>query len=164
MSADASKAKTKDTPKGGDAKGDKKAKGGASAAAAAPPEVFSIADLKEQGKEISIAKDTQGLGWKINTSLMTVDPDALKKLLTTPAVKKIDLQFLTGMKVTARNMKGVTIKDALDAIHKIYKKKKDDEVDEPYLAGFEWDPEESWDSLKVHLNKEASGGKKKKDK
>lgn len=27
------------------------------------------------------------------------------------------------MEVTARNMKGVTIKDALDAIHKAYKKR-----------------------------------------
>lgn len=88
-------------------------------------------------------------------------------------------------------MKGVTIKDALDAIHKTYKKRvsspqtwsrpsaplakhdwltrsmqADDELTEPYLLGFEWDPEESWTRLKVHLSKNSSvpvdkGGKKK---
>jgi hypothetical protein len=40
-------------------------------------------------------------------------------------------------------MKGVTIKDVLDTIHKQFKKKADDELGEkPYLAGFEWDREE----------------------
>lgn len=47
----------------------------------------------------------------------------LKKLLCNPPIKKIDLHFPLGLEVTARNMKGVTIKDALDAIHKQYKKK-----------------------------------------
>jgi hypothetical protein len=47
----------------------------------------------------------------------------LKKLLTTPPVKKIDLEFSLGLQVTARNLKGVTIKDALDAIYKQYKKR-----------------------------------------
>ena len=47
----------------------------------------------------------------------------LKKFLTTPPVKKIDLHFPLGLEVTARNLKGVTIKDALDAIHKQFKKK-----------------------------------------
>ena len=47
----------------------------------------------------------------------------LKKLLTTPPVKKIDLHFPLGLEVTARNLKGVTIKDALDAIYKQYRKK-----------------------------------------
>lgn len=42
----------------------------------------------------------------------------------------------------------------------------DDELTEPYLLGFEWDPEESWTRLKVHLSKNSSvpadkGGKKK---
>lgn len=61
---------------------------------------------------------------KLNTSTSTVeDPSILKKLLTTPPVKKIDLHFPLGLEVTARNLKGVTIKDALDAIHKQYKKK-----------------------------------------
>lgn len=53
------------------------------------------------------------------------DPEkaALKKFLTTPPVKKIDLHFPLGLEVTARNLKGVTIKDALDAIYKQYRKK-----------------------------------------
>jgi hypothetical protein len=38
-------------------------------------------------------------------------------------VRKIDLHFPLGLEVTARNLKGVTIKDALDAIHKQFKKK-----------------------------------------
>src|SRR6266566_5242262 len=61
---------------------------------------------------------------KINTSPSSIDDkDILKKLLTKPAVKKIDLHFPLGLEVTARNLKGVTIKDALDAIHKPYKKR-----------------------------------------
>jgi hypothetical protein len=51
------------------------------------------------------------------------EKDALKKMLTTPPVKKIDLQFPLGLEVTARNLKGVTIKDALDAIYKQFRKK-----------------------------------------
>lgn len=61
---------------------------------------------------------------KINTSPSTVeDPSVLKTYLTTPPVKRIDLHFPLGIDLTARNMKGVTIKDALDAIHKTYKKR-----------------------------------------
>lgn len=44
-------------------------------------------------------------------------------MLTTPPVKKIDLHFPLGLEVTARNLKGVTVKDALDAIHKQFKKR-----------------------------------------
>lgn len=61
---------------------------------------------------------------KLNTSPASLeDKDALKKFLTTPPVKKIDLHFPLGLEVTARNLKGVTIKDALDAIYKQFKKK-----------------------------------------
>ena len=61
---------------------------------------------------------------KLNSSPSTVeDASILKKPLTTPPVKKIDLHFPLGLEVTARNLKGVTIKDALDAIHKQFKKK-----------------------------------------
>lgn len=61
---------------------------------------------------------------KLNTSPATLeDKEVLKKHLTNPPVKKIDLHFPLGLEVTARNMKGVTIKDALDAIHKQFKKK-----------------------------------------
>ncbi|KAK3332254.1 hypothetical protein B0T19DRAFT_398032 [Cercophora scortea] len=118
--------------------------------------VMNINDLQEAGIELQIAKETQKLGWKINTSPSTVeDKDYLKKLLTTPPVKKIDLHFPLGLEVTARNLKGVTIKDALDAIHKQFKKRADDELELPYLAGFEWDKEESWTRLIVHLKKDA---------
>lgn len=48
--------------------------------------------------------------------------------------------------------------------------KDDDELgDKPYLAGFEWDKEESWTSLIVHQKKENTAqqsskkSKKKKD-
>ena len=51
------------------------------------------------------------------------EKSALKKMLTEPPVKKIDLHFPLGLEVTARNLKGVTIKDALDAIYKQYRKK-----------------------------------------
>ena len=51
------------------------------------------------------------------------DPAILKIPLTKPPVKKIDLHFPLGMEVTARNLKGVTIKDAMDAIYKAYKKR-----------------------------------------
>lgn len=65
-----------------------------------------------------------GVRRKLNTSPSTVeDPAVLKKFLTNPPVKKIDLHFPLGLEVTARNLKGVTIKDALDAIHKQFKKK-----------------------------------------
>ena len=47
----------------------------------------------------------------------------LKKMLTTPPLKRIDLAFPLGLTVTARNLRGVTIKDALDAIYKQFKKK-----------------------------------------
>ncbi|KAG6002569.1 hypothetical protein E4U21_002952 [Claviceps maximensis] len=130
--------------------------------------VMNVNDLEKEGIELQIAIETQKTGWKINKSLTTVeDPAILKLPLTTPPVKKIDLHFPLGMEVTARNMKGVTIKDALDAIHKAYKKRADDELDKPYLAGFEWDKEESWTRLVVHLQSQPSatgfaGGMKKK--
>lgn len=61
---------------------------------------------------------------KLNTSPSTIeDREILSKFLVTPPVKKIDLHFPLGLEVTARNLKGVTIKDALDAIHKQFKKK-----------------------------------------
>jgi hypothetical protein len=60
----------------------------------------------------------------LNTSPSSIDEkDLLKKPLCTPLVKKVDLHFPLGLEVTARNLKGVTIKDALDAIHKQFKKK-----------------------------------------
>ncbi|PYH32733.1 uncharacterized protein BO87DRAFT_96750 [Aspergillus neoniger CBS 115656] len=104
-------------------------------------------------KELAI--ETQKTGWKLNTSPSTIeDKDILKLHLINPPVKKIDLHFPLGLEVTARNMKGVTIKDALDAIYKQFKKKADDELDKPYLAGFEWDKDECWTRLIVHQTKQ----------
>ncbi|QVM12203.1 hypothetical protein D8B26_006838 [Coccidioides posadasii str. Silveira] len=86
--------------------------------------VMNINDLEKEGIELQIAPETQKLNWKLNTSPASLDEkDTLKKLLTTPPVKKIDLHFPLGLQVTARNLKGVTIKDALDAIYKQFKKK-----------------------------------------
>jgi len=134
---------------------------------AAASGVFNIKDLEEEGTKIELAKETQKLNWRINKSPMSLDEpekSALKKMLTTPPIKKIDLHFPLGLEVTARNLKGVTIKDALDAIYKQYRKKADDELENPVLAGFEWDPEESWTRLIVHCKKEGAPQPKKKAK
>ncbi|KAL3489756.1 hypothetical protein BJX62DRAFT_238737 [Aspergillus germanicus] len=116
--------------------------------------VYNIKELEEKQIELTLPFETQKTGWKLNTSPSTIeDKDILKLHLVNPPVKKIDLHFPLGLEVTARNMKGVTIKDALDAIYKQFKKKADDELDKPYLAGFEWDKEESWTRLIVHQTK-----------
>lgn len=137
------------------------------------PDVMNVADLQEKGIELELAVETQKTGWKINQSSATVEDHAILSLpLTKPLIRKIDLHFPLGKEVTARNLKGVTIKDALDAIYKAYKKRSDDELDKPYLAGFEWDKEESWTRLVVHLQSQptattfgaSTGGKKKKNK
>jgi len=128
------------------------------------PVVHSIADLEKEKTTIKINPETLQLGWKVNTSPGTLEGVDLKKPLCTPLIKKIDLQFPTGIEVTARNMKGVTIRDALDAIHKQLKKKADDELDEPYLKGFEWDPETSYTKFMVHFQKEGLPQKKSKKK
>jgi hypothetical protein len=150
---------------------DKKTRRQSSAAA---PGVWNVNDLEAEGRDLELAPETQKTGWKINTSPGTIeDPAILKLPLSEPPVKRIDLHFPLGKEVTARNLKGVTIKDALDAIHKAYKKRSDDELDKPYLAGFEWDKEESWTRLVVHLQTQPTsttmggnvgGGKKKKNK
>ncbi|OGM43771.1 hypothetical protein ABOM_006898 [Aspergillus bombycis] len=117
--------------------------------------VWNIKDLEERKIELTLPIETQKTGWKLNTSPSTIeDKDILKLHLVTPPVKKIDLHFPLGLEVTARNLKGVTIKDALDAIYKQFKKKANDELDKPYLAGFEWDKEECWTRLIVHQKKE----------
>jgi len=135
------------------------------------PGVYNINDLEKEGTEITLPIETQRTGWKLNKSSSTVeDPEILKIHLTQPPVKRIDLHFPLGLEVTARNLKGVTIKDALDAIHKAYRKKSDDELEKPYLAGFEWDKEESWTRLIVHCGTQPTtsfptgGGKSKKNK
>ncbi|KAL5363074.1 hypothetical protein BJX96DRAFT_177752 [Aspergillus floccosus] len=131
--------------------------------------VYNIKELEEKKIELTLPIETQKTGWKLNTSPSTIDDkDILKMYLVNPPVKKIDLHFPLGLEVTARNMKGVTIKDALDAIYKQFKKKADDELENPYLAGFEWDKDECWTRLIVHQKKHgqaqqpASGKKSKK--
>ncbi|TKA74706.1 hypothetical protein B0A55_05099 [Friedmanniomyces simplex] len=128
--------------------------------------VFNINDLEKEGVELKIAPETQRLNWKVNSSPATIDEkEVLKKLLCNPPIKKIDLHFPLGLEVTARNLKGVTIKDACDAIYKQFKKKADDELEAPYLAGFEWDREECYTKFIVHQKKTGdapSGGSKKK--
>jgi hypothetical protein len=74
--------------------------------------------------------------------------------LVNPPVKKVDLHFPLGLEVAARNNKGVTIKDALDAIYKQFRNKSDDEMDAPYLAGFEWNKKECWTRLVVHQKRQ----------
>jgi len=136
-------------------------------ASSSVPGVYNINDLEKEGIELKIAKETQKLNWRINKSPMSLEePEkgALKKMLTEPPVKKIDLHFPLGLEVTARNLKGVTIKDACDAIYKQFRKKADDELDAPVLAGFEWDKEESWTRLVVHCKKEGAPAPKKKSK
>ncbi|KAJ6150803.1 hypothetical protein N7470_007397 [Penicillium chermesinum] len=117
--------------------------------------VYNIKELVEEKKiELTLPIETQKTGWRLNTSPNTIeDKDILKLQLIDPPVKKIDLHFPLGLEVTARNSKGVTIKDALDAIYKQFKKKADDELEAPYLAGFEWDKDECWTRLIVHQTK-----------
>lgn len=129
-------------------------------------DVFNINDLEKEGVEIKIAPETQKLNWKLNTSPAKLDDkEVLKKPLCFPKVKKIDLHFPLGLEVTARNLKGVTIKDALDAIYKKYAKKDDDELgEEPILAGFEWDREECYTRFVVHQKKQGASAPSKKKK
>ncbi|KAK4987072.1 hypothetical protein LTR66_007688 [Elasticomyces elasticus] len=128
--------------------------------------VFTMAELEKENADIKIAPETQQLNWKLNSSpgTLTLDKDVLKKHLCTPPVKKVDLHFPLGLEVTARNLKGVTIKDALDAIYKQFKKKADDELEAPYLAGFEWDRAECYTRFIVHQKKESSAPQGKKSK
>jgi hypothetical protein len=46
----------------------------------------------------------------------------------------------------------------------VFPKQADDELDNPVLAGFEWDKEESWTRLKVHQKKEGAQQSSKKAK
>ncbi|OTB09369.1 hypothetical protein M426DRAFT_18016 [Hypoxylon sp. CI-4A] len=107
---------------------------------AAKVHIPTIKDLEKNRTPIQVAIETQGTGWKINTSPTSVDDkELLTKPLVTPIVKNIELVFPLGSRVTIRNTKeGLLIKDALDAIHKHNKNRADDELTEPYLKGFEW--------------------------
>ena len=52
--------------------------------------------------------------------------------------------------------------------HSVSDTQADDELEEPYLAGFEWDKEENYQRFIVHQKKTgeapSGGGKKKKNK
>jgi len=125
--------------------------------------VMSANDLPED-HILKLPKDAEKVSWKINTAVSTIEnPDLLKKHLTTPPMKKIDIQFATGITITARNLKGVNFKDALDAIHKQFKKRADDELPEPYLAGFYFDDDDKGKAI-VHaaLAREGAPMQKKK--
>ncbi|KAH8649123.1 hypothetical protein BX600DRAFT_529618 [Xylariales sp. PMI_506] len=150
-------------------------------ASSSVPGVYTVEQLYETKTKLNVAPETLKTGWKINTSPTTIEEkEILNKLLINPPVKRIDIHFPLGMVVTARKNSGVTIKDALDAIHKPYKKKADDELDNGYLAGFIWDGEHpdlkneeerktEWTRLQILLQStpgatNTGGGKKKKNK
>ncbi|KAL7792332.1 hypothetical protein V8C43DRAFT_283131 [Trichoderma afarasin] len=106
---------------------------------------------------------------KINQRPKDLDNDQLLQVpLTKPPIKSITLRFPHGKEVVARNLKGLTIGDALSAIHKANKNRADDELDNPYLKGFAWDQGENY--FEVHLQSQPAtgsssgggGGKKKK--
>lgn len=85
---------------------------------------LDVVDLAFRPRDIIIKTATDSSNRKINKSSSTVEDAAILKLhLTKPPVKRIALHFPLGLEVQARNLKGVTIKDALDAIHKAYKKR-----------------------------------------
>lgn len=134
------------------------------AASTAVAGVYTAAELESEGKDIQVAKEVQKLNWKINTSPATLqEPDTLKKFATTPPMSKLDLRFPLGLTVTTRNKKGVTIKDCLDVIWKQYRKKADDELDQPILAGFVFDKEDyGYGTLGVVCKKESDAPTKKK--
>jgi hypothetical protein len=46
----------------------------------------------------------------------------------------------------------------------LFPAQEDDELELPVLAGFEWDPEDSWTRLIVHQKKEGAPAPKKKGK
>lgn len=130
--------------------------------------VYTAAEIEAEGKDIVPAKEIQKLNWKINTSPMTLqEPDIMKKMATSPPMSKLDLRFPLGLTCTVRNKKGITVKDCLDVLWKQFRKKADDELDQPYLAGFHFDKEDyGCGALLVVLKKESDApqGKSKKNK
>lgn len=123
-------------------------------------------EAQEPKVELKMIKDAAKINWKINTNPKTYpEQDLLPKLFTTPPLKSVELLFpQTGLTITARNLKGVTFQDALDAIYKHNKKRADDELSEPYLAGFYVDEDDLGHAIvRVGVGKEGAPiGKKKK--
>jgi len=132
--------------------------------------VFKAEELAAQKTPIVIAKDVPRLNWKMNTSPGSLEDGInLDVPLTNPPLKAVQIWFPTGLHCTARNLrKGVTIKDALKAIHKMYHKKADDEIDLPVLDTIVWteffaNDREYWGAVLVKQKKEvAPTGKKSK--
>ncbi|EHK44045.1 uncharacterized protein TrAtP1_008518 [Trichoderma atroviride] len=131
--------------------------------------VMTINEINESHAPLKLAVETQQTAWKINQRPKDLDNDQLLMIpLTAPPIKSITLKFPHGKEVVARNMKGLTIGDALSAIHKANKNRADDELDNPYLKGFAWDQGENY--FEVHLQSQPAtgmssgggGGKKKK--
>jgi hypothetical protein len=131
---------------------------------AAAPGVSKIQELEASKTPVKLPIATQQTGWMVNTSPSAdhvEDPAVLDEFLTEPPIKRIDLWFELGdTSVSASNFRGVTIKDALKAIHKRYKTKSEDELgDAKYLKGFIWE-EDNWTRLQVVLapNKTIAAG------
>ncbi|KAL6890691.1 hypothetical protein GGI43DRAFT_415515 [Trichoderma evansii] len=130
--------------------------------------VMTINEINESHAPLKLALETQQTAWKINQRPKDLDNDQLLTVsLTTPPIKSITLKFPHGKEVVARNMKGLTIGDAMSAIYKANKNRADDELDNPYLKGFAW--EEGVNYFEVHLQSQpatgmssSGGGKKKK--
>lgn len=131
-------------------------------------QVFKAEDLAADKTPIIITKEVARLNWKMNTSPSTVEDVNLSQPLTNPPLRAVKIWFPSGIQVTARNLKGVTIKDALKAIYKLYHKKADDELDLPVLDTIEWTEffatdRDDWGAVLVKQKKEqAPVGKKKK--
>ncbi|KAI5850152.1 hypothetical protein BZA05DRAFT_401098 [Tricharina praecox] len=131
---------------------------------------FKAEELAANKTQITIHKDVPRLNWKMNTSLTTIDEFNLDVPLTNPPLKAVYIWFPSGIKITARNLKhGVTIKDALKAIYKLYHKKADDELDLPVLDTIEWtqffaEDRENWGAVLVKQKKEQAPVTKKKAK
>jgi hypothetical protein len=129
---------------------------------------MTINEINESNAPLKLAIETQQTAWKINQRPKDLDNDQLLQTpLTQPPIKSITLKFPHGKEVVARNLKGLTIGDALSAIHKANKNRADDELDNPYLKGFAWEKGENY--FEVHLQSQpatgmssSGGGKKKK--
>lgn len=97
-----------------------------------------------EDKDLVISKEVAKLNWKMNSSPMALDEaKAMKEVpVSNPKVRKLNIFFSTGLHVTARaspsSTVGVSVYDVLTAIHKLFKKKADDELENPVLANIEW--------------------------
>jgi len=142
-------------------------------------DVYKPAELKDiVGEEgsLKVAKEISRLNWKMNTHPSNLDDwKSLKEVpISTPKVKLLDIYFPLGLLVTARasasSAVGVSVYDVLVAIHKQFKKKADDEFENPVLGNLEWGrsedltSKEHWPAVVlVSQKKEAPATGKKKN-